>query len=45
MKIIDVTADNVEETGFFCIVVDGAVLSHHYLPKKKLNELLDERRI
>ena len=44
MRIIDVTADNVEENGFFCIVLDGAMLSHYYVPEKKLNELLDERQ-
>lgn len=31
--------------GVFSIVLDGVMLSHYYLPKKKLNELLDERRI
>ena len=45
MKIIDVTAENVEETGFFCMVLDGVMLSQYYLPEKKLNEHLDERRI
>jgi len=45
VKIIDVRAEIVEETGFFCIVLDGAMLSHYYLPEKKLNELLDERRM
>ena len=45
MKIIDVTAVNVEEAGFFSIVLDGAMLSHYYLPAKKLNELLDDRQI
>jgi len=39
MRIIDVTAENVEETGF-TIVLDGEVLSHYYVPLKILNELL-----
>ncbi len=30
--------------GVFSIVLDGAMLSHYYLPDKKLNELLDERQ-
>jgi len=30
--------------GVFSIVLDGAMLSHYYLPEKKLNELLDERQ-
>jgi len=29
--------------GVFTIVLDGEVLSHYYLPQKKLNELLDKR--
>jgi GNAT superfamily N-acetyltransferase len=29
--------------GVFTIVLDGEVLSHYYLPQKKLNEILDKR--
>ncbi len=42
------SAQEIRETapspyGVFCIVLDGQVLSHHYQPKKKLDELLDAR--
>ncbi len=29
--------------GVFTILLDGTVISHYYLPEKKLAQLLDER--
>jgi GNAT superfamily N-acetyltransferase len=49
-KVADLTtAREVRERapspyGVFSIVLDRAMLSHYYLPERKLNELLDERQ-